>query len=494
MKVLFIKLNEIFDKSNNRLLRFSISFIVILTPFLCVSFLVLIAVHNYLRAAVLILLLINSFFTSTKDNKFVLAFIGLIPLGFYVVTSPVFLGYILGVQALNIGGILWDNKIITLISGASIYGIIKAAKGASSVYEWFLNTGIGGYFFPNYKNLKDQIALKDETIKRLFDEQNALILGIRSIKATIQQLKIDVIGTLNNLTSNQLQQGTNNPIPAPTQASINQIQQLTQTMDNTINNIDNQLNQNQQNTQQIIATQQQSNAMIPVPDSTITVVQKVLTGAAVLIAGDQLTKILGGDGSILVQGFNMAKNTLGPWIIPTGTATAYAVGEVTIRTFDGTTKTIKTLAATTSTVYHDTKALIEKGVNNILENVKNVPNITQNVIKLDIFKPVLPENLKVELLETLKEIEKAQKIPDTTTINPTKGRFRHPIFNVHSTFIKEGIQDVPLIRQSGFRDFLKIKNLSKSKNIPLPVVTSPVINSTTISHEKIKSITWSLPD
>jgi hypothetical protein len=429
MKTLISKLNEIFNKSNNIYLRFIISFLVVLTPFILFSFIIFIGLKNYLRAVVFVLFILISFFEKTKDNKLVLAFIGFIPMGFYIVTSPIFLGYIAGVQALNIGGILWDNKIMALIGSISIYGTIKTLKGASSIYEWFVNTGIGGYFFPTYKDLQQQINVKNQTITQLITENNSLVTSLKTVKDALKQLQLTAIDTFtrieDKLYKQQEQILVNQPqtdiiIPVQDNISTAQLhQQLGNAIaksDLAINNAEILLSQHDQN---MAIINQQSNIVIPVSDSTFTAIQKVITGGAILFGGEKLIEMLGGDGSILVQGFNMAKDTLGPWMILPGTATAYAVGELAIQTITNTTNIAKKTVNTITSVYRESQKLILKGIMNVVENTTSVPNTTQIQLK----EHKLPKNFD---------------------------------------FTPGNVLDISLIRKPGYRDFINPDDLKPS--------------------------------
>lgn len=273
--MIFQKLNDILNKSTNLYVRFFITFFFVLIPFNCIAILILIAIQNPLRAFVLLLCLIASLFESTRENKFILGFIGIIPMGFYIATSPIALGWIFGNVAKDLFGVLYSNPITTLISGISIYGIIKSLKGASSIYEWFANSGFSGYFFPEYKNLKDKIGLKDQIINKLIKENNILTTSLIKAKTALQQLQVTATDTFklmeekldkeqeNKLMDqNQPLKSTNDiMLPVENNLSIPQLHdnlaEVIQNTHTTINDIDNQINQNQQNTKEIIKIQEQ---------------------------------------------------------------------------------------------------------------------------------------------------------------------------------------------------------------------------------------------
>jgi hypothetical protein len=451
---MFHKLNTIFEKSNNLYIRFIISFLVVLTPFILFSIIIFIGIHNYLRAVVLVLFLIVSFFEKTRDNKFILGFIGLIPMGFYVFTSPVFISYMLGVQALNIGGILWDNKIMTIISGVSIYGIIKTVKGASSMYEWFMNTGLGGYFFPEYKNIKDQLNLKNQTITQLITENNSLVTSLKTVKDALKQLQLTAIGTFNSMEDKLYKQQeqilTNQPqndiiIPVQDTVSVAQLhQQLGNAItksDTVINHVEEVIIQNQQNTQQII-TIQQSTEIVSVSDATITAIQKVLTGGGVLIGFEILSKLINTDSSYLLQGYALLKRTLGPYMMP---AAAYVTGDVVVRT----TNVIKKTSTIAVNVYRETQKIVLKGIMNIVENTTTIPN------------------------------------PNTTQIE-----FKDPKF-IKNTTPPAGIQDMSLVRKPNYRDFVNPDDYKKTPPIiPIPQpLSTPTPTLDVRTSELKKSIT-----
>lgn len=152
MNTFLVKLNIIFEESHNMYLRFLISLTVSLLPFLITSLVVYIGIHNPIKALVLTLLFVCSLFEKTRDNKIILSFVGLIPLGFYIGTSPVILSHYLLTVFYDLGSIVNNNKITTFFSVISIYGTLKGIRYFSDAYMSLGNTWIGSYFFPLYVN------------------------------------------------------------------------------------------------------------------------------------------------------------------------------------------------------------------------------------------------------------------------------------------------------------------------------------------------------
>lgn len=465
MKTLLLKLNEIFDKSNNRLLRFSISFVVILTPFLCVSILVLIAVHNYLRAAVLILLLLNSFSTSTRDNKFVLAFIGLIPIGFYVATSPVFIGYMLGVQALNIGGILWDNKIMTLISGASIYGVFIAAKKTSSLYEWFVNTGIGGYFFPDYKKLKDEIALDKKTLAKLIVEKNDIINKFDEAKKDIIKWRLTAT-TLYDYFMLKLTNPNNLPLPSRPQVDdidpknapivipverIRSPEEIHQIIEEKIKESDKLIEEGEKliirENNAIQESKEPTKDIVSVSDSTLTVFQKVLTGAAILLGGETFRYFFNSSESIyLMKGYNLFKQYMSPSYAIVTTAVGSSMAIL------GVGETVNSAISITTNIVKGTQNLIEKGIKNLTDKMTSgeVPNTVQETPKKTRF--MLRQERNKQLLDGIVDNIYGSLAHEKQLEHFTKqNTIEAPSIQPNSP---KNVQDVSLVRKPGFQDFL----------------------------------------
>lgn len=480
MKILISKLNEVFEKSNNIYVRFLITLFIALIPFNLVCIVVFISIQNYLRGVVLILLLLVSFSEHTRDNKFVLGFIGIIPIGFYVVTSPLIAGWYLGSVAKDIGGIVFSNPVATIFSGVSIYGIIKTLKGASSIYEWFMNSGLGGYFFPEYKNLKDQINLKNQAMVQMVKNHYELLSSYESVKIAKERWKTIAIGfydklmTMTRLNPPFLPQiessptenikiDTNMSLP-PVVIAVQENQSIEVIDEQMMHELQkdeeetkkhNYLTEKIMQSQQIITIQQQqSTAIIPVSDATFTAVQKVLTGGGILVGAEILSKLIGTDSSFLLHEYDLLKQVIGPYMMPVA---AYVTGEIAVKT--------TTIA---SGAFQETKNLVKKGIKNITENMKVIPNIkqSQDFIKIDVLKATTPEMMKIQLIEALKEAEKG-KLPDTT-IDPTKGQLRDINFKPNSTYIKEGIQDISLVRKPGYRDFVDPNDYKPVKPIIPP--------------------------
>lgn len=503
MKILFLKLNEVLDKSNNLYLRFLISFIIILMPFLCASSLIFIAIHNYSRAIILSLLLLVSFFERTRDNKSILAFIGLIPLGFYVVTSPVVLGWHLSFVAKDIGGVMLSNPITTIISGVSIFGIIKAAKSASSIYEWFLNTGFGGYFFPEYKNLKQELTLKNQTILDLIKSNQESIqretktanelAKSTTLLTQIQRLLKEVIEhPIIQRTKEHFRLSDNHAkhyfITIPANPQVKPIAELHNDMLDVFDLSKEQIIDNKKQIKEHFETTkqasnqltqiQQSNSgtTIVVSEAILNLTQKLMTGSLTILGLEAIHQIINSDTTYLIKGYNLFSNYMRP---------SFALGITTISTFVsviGIGETVNSLLIVGNNTYQGAKNLIEKGIKNITDKITSgeVPNTNQEQKgKVKDIHQIVTDTLAITAtsLEEVKARKTARLLKEIPLVP-------------NSSFVKEGIQDVSLVRKSGYRDFIETKSIPKPTRIP---TIKPQL-STTLNDEKIKSITWSLPD